>query len=137
MSKIIEKKIDDLESKFSDELDKLRKELKELPKTKDLFSITTYSEVCKELKEKEETCPYKKVKQLEKLFNQGWIKDWINKDQYKYYPYFTINEFGRLVFRGSGYGYASFGGEVGFYKDKQTSDHIGKNFISIYEEIKG
>ena len=102
---------------------------------RDLFSITTYKEVCEELEENQEICPYRKIKQIEKLFNRGWIKDWSDKNQYKYYPYYTIDGSGGLVFNRSGCNCGLFTGQVAFYKDKETSDHIGKNFINIYKEI--
>ncbi|MDX7784758.1 hypothetical protein SJR90_20775, partial [Aeromonas caviae] len=67
----------------SEEMDKIRNLAKKLV-DKDLFSITTYTEVCKELKEKEETCPYKMIKQVEKLFNGEWKKDWNDRNQPKW-----------------------------------------------------
>ncbi len=115
----------------------------------DLFSITTYSEVCKRLKIKELTIKdfkkfgedalkmlgFHKIKNLERLFNGNWVKDWKNQSQYKYYPYFTINSSGGLVFFGSYAGYVVCYGPVGYYKDSKTSDHIGKNFKDVYENI--
>lgn len=110
------------------------KSIKLLKKVSLFDRIRNYSDVCRELKEEEKISPFDKIKQIEKLFNVNWKKDWNNSNQYKYFPYFTINGSGELVFVGSG-SYAGFHGVVGFYKDQETSDFIGKTFISIYKEI--
>jgi len=117
----------------------------------DLFSITTYGEVCKALKEKsyslkdfewadeedaEKLLAFAQLKQIERLYNENWIKDWSNKNQYKYYPYFTLNGSGGLVFYFSSSYHYTCSGQVGFFKDQKTSDYVGKTFISIYEKLK-
>jgi hypothetical protein len=130
----IENRLDKLEEYVSIEMDNIRKLAEQKPIFKDLFSITTYSDVCKELKEKEETCPYKMIKQIEKLFNVNWVKDWDNKNQSKWYPYYEQTGSG-LVFRSSHSFYFGFAGQVAFYKDKKTSDHIGKYFIDVYKKL--
>ena len=91
-------------------------------------------ELKKELKEKEETCPYKMIKQIEKLFNGNWVKDWNNKNQSKWYPYYEQTGSG-LVFSYSASYCTRFPGQVAFYKDKKTSDHIGKYFIDVYKKL--
>jgi hypothetical protein len=101
---------------------------------KNLFHITTYKQVCAELGESEKISPFHKIKQLERLFNQEWKKDLKNKQQKKYYPVYNINDSGRLVFDCSIY-LDGFSGGAGFYKDAETSNHIGINFIDIYQEL--
>lgn len=105
-----------------------------LQESENLFKITTYKAVCKKLNEKEETCPYKKIKQIEKLFNGSWIKDWKNKNQSKYYPYFEITGSGLVSFGSLYVGYCLHG-QVAYFKDNQTSIFVGKTFIDIYEEL--
>lgn len=132
----IEKALQKLEDYVVNEMDEIRKLVENIPKPKDLFNITTYSEVCKELKEKEETCSYKKIKQIEKLFNGSWKKDWNNFDQLKYYPYFNFKASSGMVgFCTSVSSYDGSYGPVAYYKDKVTSDHVGKNFWLIYKEF--
>ena len=133
--KNIEDKIEELEGYFKEEMIKI-KELIVKEKPKDLFSITTYEEVIKELKEFAEISPYKKIKQIEKLFNGDWKKDLLNNKQEKWYPYFTINSYtGFFMFHGSHYHMGTSYSVVAFYKDKKTSDHVGKNFFNIYKEL--
>lgn len=116
----------------------------------DKLSVTTYKEVCKRLKIKElsikdfaqfgedalKQLAFHQIKNLERFFNGDWIADWKNQSQYKYYPYFTLNSSGGLVFLGSDCVYFYFLGRVGYYKDPKTSDHVGKNFKDIYENLK-
>ncbi|BFM41690.1 hypothetical protein CFS9_03310 [Flavobacterium sp. CFS9] len=33
---------------------------------------------------------YRKAKLVAKLFNEGWIPDWTNEDEYKYFAYFKM-----------------------------------------------
>lgn len=135
MNKEIEKRLDKLEEYVSNEMEAIRK-LSKKPVKKDLFQITTYEEVCKELKEDLKINPYDKIKQIEKLFNQSWTKNWNDLNQNKYYPYFNLNTTTGVVgFCGSvTLAYGGYG-QVAFYKDKQTSDYIGKTFWNIYKEI--
>jgi len=117
--------------KLQQEVDKLRNIINQ---PEDLFHITTYRQVCEYLNEKQETCPHKKIKQLEKCFNQDWIKDWNNEKQYKWYPYFVFQG-GLLVFNHSSARLSDFVGCVGLFKDEKTSNHIGKYFVDIYQQI--
>lgn len=101
----------------------------------DLFSeIRNYSDVCKKLGENEVYCPYQQIKQIEKLFNGDWKKNWDNKNQSKYYPYFEQKSSG-LVFYYSYSCYDDFSGQVAVYKDSKTSDFVGKTFIDIYKRL--
>jgi len=101
----------------------------------DLFKIDTYEKVCKQLKETAQSCPFKKIKQIEKLFNGNWVKNVKDHNQRKHYPYFQDNGSG-LVFDGSSCcGYCSFAGLVAYFKDEKTSSFVGKTFIDIYQEL--
>lgn len=135
-------KILDLNSKedAKKKIVQLKKEIDKLQAIVDkkdtLFDrIKTYKDVCKELKEKESICPYTKLKQIEKLFNGSWIKDWTNRNQQKWYPYFDFDSPGGLVFYGSDSRYCFSNGGVAFYKDRETSDYVGKTFINEYLDV--
>lgn len=116
----------------------------------DLFTkIKTYSGVCKELGIKELTLKdfkvfgedaskmlaFHKIKNLERLFNGDWKANLKDSNQNKYYPYFTINSSGGLVFGGSDCYASGFGGGAGLYKNAKTADFIGKNFTDVYEDL--
>lgn len=127
------------------------KELEEfINKSDDLFNITTYKEVCKKLKEKELTLKdytflpenrrkkalaQGKIQQLEALFNGTW-KVKFDGNQKNWFPCFTIYDVGSgWVFHHSGYDCGYYSAQVGFFKDKETSDFIGNNFKDIYRDL--
>ena len=123
-------------NKLQQELDKLKTQIDSCD-TVDIFTATTYKEVCKRLGVKEDKNPFNKIKHLEQYFNEGWKPNWKNQNEYKWYPYYTLNNSCGLVFDGSYDGGCFFFGYVGFFKTKEISNFIGKTFISIYKEIKG
>lgn len=109
--------------------------------------VKNFSDVCKELNEKELTLDdflqfgedsakmftCYKLKRIEKLFNGCWKVDLNNVNQVKYYPWFTAH--GGFGFYDS-YGYSDdFSSEVAFYKSKEVSDYIGKTFLKEYKEF--
>lgn len=118
-----------------------------LPKESDLFTITKYSEVCKRLKVKELTIkdftflPTKKeqlkalathqIGNIERLFNGKWVKDWDNRSQSKYYPWFEKKASGWVVYVVSDDCYCSCA-VVGYYCDSKTARYCGETFIGIY-----
>ena len=136
-------KIKDLES----EIEKLKVIINQ---PEDLFSkIKNYSDVCKELKEDEikesdfkflhkddrkKAISFAKVKQIERLFNIDW-KVKFDGNQQNWFPYFALGGSGGLVFSYSDCYYDCCYCEVGFFKDRKTSDFVGKTFIDIYREL--
>lgn len=124
-----------------------QEQLQEIAKQtqQDIFTATTYSEVCKRLNEKELqmsdfgfTCnadtkkilAFVKIKQLERYFNQKWIPDWSNFSEYKYYLLYEFKN-GGWVFGGVLRACSSFA-EVGFYKTEKIAKHIQTYFNSEY-----
>lgn len=115
----------------------------------DIFKVTKYSEVCKRLNEKElsisdfyhlhkddreKALANAQIKQLERFFNKGWKVDLKDRNQHKYWPYFEITALG-LVFDASCCGDSSFYGRVGYFCSEKVSNHVGKNFIHIYNKL--
>ncbi len=74
------------------------------------------------------------LSQIEYYFGKNWKKDWNNKNQNKYAPYFDIIN-GRLVFLDSSDSCFSTYGGAAYFKDKKTSDFVGNIFLSIYENL--
>lgn len=98
----------------------------------------------------EEFLPYKKPKNKQELrlnniarlqliaevYNEGWIEDWSNTQQYKYYPYFTKAS-GSWVVGGCDCGGSDSAGSLVYFKDKEKSLDAANKFIKIYSEILG
>jgi hypothetical protein len=143
------KKLEEQAENLQKELNKLKEEIKKCDEI-DLFSITTYKEVYKVLGEKELTlCDFKefpeklskkllataRIEQLERLYNQNWVKNYNDKNQYKYRPYF---EFASNNWRFScSIAYCWSGcSVVGVFKDEKTSSYVGKTFLNeIFVDI--
>lgn len=83
----------------------------------------------------DKTLAFEDIKTLEEYFNNGWKVDLKDRNQYKYYPYFEIKGSGGLVFSGSYFSSGYLGGFVGYFKSKEISDFIGKNYINIYRRL--
>lgn len=77
---------------------------------------------------------YKKLKVIAQALNEGWKPDWLNSEEYKYYPWFKANA------SGSGLSYYDF---VIWYSDssvpaclcyrtKELAEYAGKQFEDIY-----
>lgn len=112
-----------------------------------LFKVKDYSDFCKvvgikELTEKDfansrnpkKALAFEQIKTIEEFYNDGWKPDFADRNQQKHYPYF-INEKGSWRFDGSGCCYGGWYGDVGLYKDQQTSDFVGKTFMKIYLQV--
>lgn len=116
----------------------------------DLFSIKTYPEVCRELGEEvlnivdfnylpkeqqQKALAFHQIQSIQKLYNGDWKIDWKDRNQQKWYPYYTTDSHGGLVFGSSTCSGYDFIGRVEFYRDKNTSDYIGKTFLDIYKQL--
>lgn len=86
----------------------------------------------------------RKLETIAAALNEGWKPDWNNTDQYKYYPYFYIQE----NTKGKGYAglsYATtddaaaitsahFGSRLCFYASR-LARYAGNQFTDLYEQI--
>jgi hypothetical protein len=79
---------------------------------------------------------YKKIKIIARALNDGWIPNWNNTNQYKWFPWFNLSSgFG---FSGSGYGYARTTTVVGSrlcFKSEELANYAGKQFTNIYKDF--
>lgn len=139
--KELEKQAENLQK----ELNKLKLEIQKCDEI-NVFKITTYEEVCKALGEKEfvlddfrfhnsseklskKLLATARIEQLERLYNKGWKKNYSDKNQYKYRPYFEFTN-NNWQFHFS-VDYPWFGySVVGVFKDEKTSSYIGKTFLN-------
>lgn len=86
----------------------------------------------------------RKLETIAAALNEGWKPDWNNTDQYKYYPYFYIQE------NAKGKGSAGLSGAITNYAATHTAAYIGSRlcfyalrlaryagnqFTDLYEQI--
>lgn len=120
-------------------------------KTTDFNDIKTFNDACVacgtteqafELKFKDlnldlDTVFYEKLKMVAKAINQGWVPDWSNSSQRKWYPYFEVAPSG-AGFSDSDYlctfAYAGVGSRLCFESEAKAI-HAGKQFTSIYSQF--
>jgi hypothetical protein len=78
-----------------------------------------------------------KIHLLAKVFNEGWIADFKDSNQHKYYPWFERKSSG-WVFRGSvsQFVLSAGWGALSYFKNKDIANYIGNNkeFVDIYNE---
>lgn len=85
----------------------------------------------------------RKLETIAAALNEGWKPDWNNTDQYKYYPYFYIQENANGASAGlscastnsaATYTYAFFGSRLCFYASR-LARYAGNQFTDLYEQI--
>jgi hypothetical protein len=113
---------------------------------KNFKDIKTFEDACTELgivpgdvfkkTDLPDEVAYKKLKIVIKAINQGWIPNWKNTNEYKWWPYFNLSSgFG---FQDSNYGYVLAGTVVGSrlcFESEEKSDYAAKQFIDLYKEF--
>lgn len=85
----------------------------------------------------------RKLETIAAALNEGWKPDWNNTDQYKYYPYFYIQENAKGAYAGLSYAvtstaatatHASLGSRLCFYASR-LARYAGNQFTDLYEQI--
>lgn len=113
---------------------------------KDFRDIKTFEDACFELgisesdvytdQDSDDEVAYKKLKVIAKAINQGWVPDWDNTNQRKWWPWFKLaSGFG---FSGSDYDFAGTITAVGSrlcFESEEKSDYAAKQFSEIYEQL--
>lgn len=73
---------------------------------------------------------------LTKAFNEGWVPDWNDDNQYKYFPWFYMG--GSSGFRYSGCDAWISDSNVGSrlcFKSGKLAEHVGKKFTDVYKQF--
>lgn len=115
--------------------------------------IKTFLEACKKLKvdpkkvvpsltgvpKKNQTAmiAYAKLLVIAEALNDGWIPDWDNSSEYKYWPWFWMDKPGFRFFA-SYYSRAashSTGGSRLCFRTRELSDYAGKKFLSLWKDM--
>jgi hypothetical protein len=115
-------------------------------KQEDFENIKTFEDACKALSIKPNSVfnsndlpdevAYKKLKVIIKAINQGWIPEWNNSKQQKWFPWFNMS---------SGFGFSdscyygtiartSVGSRLCF-ETKEKSDFAAEQFFNLYKEF--
>lgn len=85
----------------------------------------------------------RKLETIAAALNEGWKPDWNNTDQYKYYPYFYIQENAKGASAGLSYALtyytaadtsAHIGSRLCFYASR-LARYAGNQFTDLYEQI--
>lgn len=139
-------------SKLEDEAKELRKIIEAPEKKKDIFErLQTYEDCCIELNiDPQGQLPYDKpMNDVEisinayaklivicKAFNEGWIPNFNDSNELKWYPWFQKNS-SAFGFSGTHYdGWCTNAGAGSrlCLKSKTIAEHVGKKFEKIYNE---
>jgi hypothetical protein len=81
---------------------------------------------------------YKMIKEIVKAFNEGWVPDWTNSSEGKYYPWFKMGSPSGGGFSYDGYGVWAAYSDVGSrlcFKSDDLAKHAGQLFESIYKDF--
>lgn len=73
---------------------------------------------------------------ITKAMNEGWVPDWANSNEYKYFIWFEMR--GSSGFQFHGYGYWTADSAVGSrlcFSSRERAEHAGKTFQHIYEKF--
>ncbi|MDP3679753.1 MAG: hypothetical protein Q8R22_02835 [Flavobacterium sp.] len=95
-----------------------------------------FRESCKGLEPDE--VAYKMIKEIVKAFNEGWVPDWTNSNEGKYYPWFKMGSPSGGGFSFDGYDYwrtYSYVGSRLCFKSADLAKHAGQLFESIYKDF--
>lgn len=79
---------------------------------------------------------YRKLKVIAKALNEGWVPDWSDDDQYKYYPWLVYSN-SSAAFRFYLTTYAVTAADVGSrlcFKTRDIAAYAGTQFIDIYND---
>jgi hypothetical protein len=72
---------------------------------------------------------------IAEALNDGWIPDWSNYSEYKYFPYFEMGGFRFDVSALWFVGAHSSGGSRLCYRTRALSDYAAKTFIELYRDM--
>lgn len=132
--------------------DKAGKELLKTLLGENIFSgkiqdqVQSFEDACRILKINEDEilgggetvdeAAYIKLKTIAKALNEGWVPDWKNNSEYKYYPWFNMNDASGFSFFGYDLGCtnARLGSRLCF-KSRELAEYAGKQFTSIYKDF--
>lgn len=79
---------------------------------------------------------YRIIKMLVKSLNEGWVPDWSNSKEVKYYPWFEMGGSSGFRFDGcDSWGSASGVGSRLCFKSRELAEYAGKQFTDVYKQF--
>jgi hypothetical protein len=112
---------------------------------KDFADVLSYHNILNDEFEKhcqnlsDDEIAYKQMKLIVSALNEGWVPDWQDSDQYKYYPWFDMNDSsssGRFSFDYSGYQRSASGvGSRLCFKSRELCEYACRTFLDIYRKF--
>lgn len=149
--KVATKEAERLAEKLGVEVTTLKAVTKTAPK--DIRKrIKTYPDACEFLGEEpivdevllklgftKDEIAYRKLKTIAKALNEGWLPDWTNSNQYKYWPWFVYDSNSA----GFGCAYANYTatstnthiGSRLCFKTRELAAYAGEQFEDIYNDL--
>lgn len=77
---------------------------------------------------------FKKLKVIIQALNQGWKPNWKDDDEYKYYPYWSMDS--GFSLGGVGYFYQSTDVPSCLcFKNEELAQYAAKQFLAIYKDL--
>ena len=90
-----------------------------------------------ELNETTDEFAYRQLKIIVKAINQGWVPDWKDSSQYKYFPWFEIDKascFGLFVDLSASSVDMALGSRLCF-ESSEKAKYAAEQFIDIYKQF--
>ena len=72
---------------------------------------------------------------IAEALNDGWIPNWSDYNEYKYFPYFEMAGFRFFASYHWDADAYSTGGSRLCYRTRALSDYAGKTFVKLYEDM--
>ena len=72
---------------------------------------------------------------IAEAINEGWVPDWNNSNDYKYYPYFKMNNGSGLAFSYCAWAHThSIVGSRLCVSSSEEAEHVGETFLDLWSE---
>lgn len=109
--------------------------------------IKTFEDACTETDEDpnddhfsegtDDEIAFKKLKVIARALNEGWVPNWNKDSEYKWYPWFYLNNPGFRFYDAYyvyAYSYAAGGSRLCF-KSEELAIYAGKQFLDLYKQF--
>jgi hypothetical protein len=109
--------------------------------------IKTFEDACAALEEdpddnqftdgEPDEIAYRKIKVIARALNEGWKPNWNNSNEYKWYPWFYLNNPGfRFIdtYFDCTYTYTTGGSRLCF-KSQDLAKYAGEQFLNLYKDF--